>query len=44
VKNTVTNPEKEIGQLFENGHFKNVQNQKKAISNFGKKWFVIEMQ
>ena len=29
--------EKEIGEVFENGHFKNVQNKKHASRNFLKK-------
>uniref|UniRef100_A0A6C0B8S5 Uncharacterized protein n=1 Tax=viral metagenome TaxID=1070528 RepID=A0A6C0B8S5_9ZZZZ len=29
-------PKKEIGQLFENGHFKNVQNEKVQNQIFGK--------
>jgi len=29
-------PEKEIGQLFENGHFKNVQNEKVRNQILGK--------
>jgi hypothetical protein len=30
------NPKKEIGQLFENGHFKNVQNKNIRNRIFGK--------
>jgi hypothetical protein len=36
---SVTNPRKEIGQLLENGHFKNVQNEKKQKQIFGKSEF-----